>query len=98
MRDLNIYFVQNESSIVDSKELIQKIDNYLATKGIIINGYQEFNGFLPIDPTTLKPKTKVVDGFIKYINDDWYDVYYDQVNLDIYREHIEKNYKRKIVK
>ena len=87
---LNMYFVQEESNIEDSKDLIQRMDNYLATMDIKINGYKEFNGFLPIDPTTLKPRNKDTEGFIKYRNGEMYEVSYDEIKLDTYIEHSQK--------
>ena len=82
---LNLYFVQ-EDSRRDSQELIEEIDSYLADKNIQINGYKEFNDSLPIDPSTLKPKNKDTDGFIKYVDGEAYDVSYDEVELDVYKE------------
>lgn len=83
---LNLYFVQEEDSRRDSQELIEEIDSYLADKNIQVNGYKEYYDFLPIDPSTLKPKNKDVDGFIKYIDGEEYDVSYDEVELDVYKE------------
>ena len=82
---LNLYFVQ-EDSRRDSQELIEEIDSYLADKNIQVNGYKEFYDSLPIDPSTLKPKNKDIDGFIKYIGGEAYDVSYDEVELDVYKE------------
>ena len=82
---MNLYFVQ-EDSRRDSQELIEEIDSYLADKNIQINGYKEFNDSLPIDPSTLKPKNKDTDGFIKYVDGEAYDVSYDEVELDVYKE------------
>ena len=81
---LNMYFVQENNDLVDSKELIEKIDTYFETKNIIIDGYQEFQDSLPIDPTTLKPIARVKDGFIKYKNDEKYGVSYQEISEDLY--------------
>lgn len=83
---LNLYFVQEEDSRRDSQELIEEIDTYLADRNIQVNGYKEYYDCLPIDPSTLKPKNKDVDGFIKYIDGEEYDVSYDEVELDVYKE------------
>lgn len=83
---LVVYFVQNENNKKDNKEIVEKIDNYLNEKNIIINGYKEFDQFLPIDPTTLKTRTKDLNGFIKYVNGKKFDISYDEVTLDTYRE------------
>lgn len=87
---INIYFAQKEEQMVESKSLISEIDDYLSKKSIQINGYKEHFGSLPIDPTTIKPRTKDIDGFIKYIDDEEYDVSYNEVSLDVYEEIIEK--------
>lgn len=83
---LNLYFVQEEDSRRDSQELIEEIDSYLADKNIQVNGYKEFYDFLPIDPSTLKPKNKDINGFIKYVDGEEYDVSYNEVELDVYKE------------
>ena len=85
-----IYFVQEEKFQRESKELIKEIDEYLAKDGIVISGYKEFIVALPIDPTTLKPRTKDIDGFIKYDGDDLYEVSYDEISLDKYVENNKK--------
>ena len=95
---LNMYFVQEQSFRIDTADLLKNIDRYLATKDIKIDGYKEYTGSLVIDPTTLKPKTKDVDGFIKYKDDVKYDVSYNQEQLDVYTKEetktIEKVLKR----
>ena len=70
----------------DSKELILNIDQYLSKKNITIDGYKEFENSLPIDPTTLKPKSRDKEGFIKYINNEKYDVSYTEISSDIYQK------------
>jgi len=87
---LTLYFVQDESRRIDSEELIKKIDAYLAPMNIEIDGYKEFYESLPIDPTTLKPRTKDTEGFVKYYNDEKFDVSYDEISLDIYNKNIQK--------
>lgn len=83
---LNMYFVQEPEKIIDSKELILNIDQYLSKKNITIDGYKEFEKSLPIDPTTLKPKSRDKEGFIKYINNEKYDVSYTEISSDIYQK------------
>ena len=95
---LNLYFVQNEDLRKDSKELIEGIDSYLADRNIKINGYKEFYDFLPIDPSTLKPRNKDIDGFTKYIDGEEYDISYDEVELDVYKETCTSKKTKKIVK
>ena len=87
---LVMYFVQKIDSIVDSEILIRDINKYLNSKNITIDGYKEFTGSLPIDPTTLKPRTKDTDGFISYEGINEYDVSYEEVSLDIYKKNINK--------
>lgn len=87
---LNLYFVQKEDKTVDGVELIKQMDNYLAEKGININGYKEHVTSLPIDPATIKHRTKDIDGFKKYIDNQEYDVSYEEVSMDVYEEKMEK--------
>lgn len=91
---LVVYFVQNENTKIDTKELTCAIDEYLSTKNISINGYKEFEESLPIDPTTAKPRRRDNDGFIKYINGEKYDISYEIVNGDIYSEIKTKPYQK----
>ncbi len=81
---LVLYFVQKEKNRIDSRELLLAIDEYVESMGIRIDGYKESYGSLPIDPTTLKPKTKDTDGFIKYKNGVPYEVAYDESGTDTY--------------
>ena len=81
---LNLYFVQKEETCIDSSELIRNIDAFLEERNIVIDGYKEFQHSLPIDPTTLKPRTKDADGFIKYKMGEKYLVSYDMCELDKY--------------
>ena len=83
---LNIYFVQEEKNIIDSEKLIKSIDKYMESKNIKINGYKEFSIALPIDPTTIKPRNKDTEGFIKYEENEEYEVSYNEIKLDIYKE------------
>ena len=87
---INVYYAQNEEFILDSEDLINQMDEYLYKYNITVNGYKEHAGSLPIDPTTIKPRTKDVDGFVKYINGEKYDVSYNEVELDVYEEKFEK--------
>lgn len=82
---LNIYFVQKDKYRVDSIDIINSMDKYLQESNIFIEGYKEFNKSLPIDPTTLKPKTFDVTGFVKYKNNKKYNVSYIQEGLDTYK-------------
>lgn len=91
---LVVYFVQNENTKIDTKELTCAIDEYLSTKNISINGYKEFEESLPIDPTTAKPRRRDNDGFIKYNNGEKYDISYEIVNGDIYSEIKTKSYQK----
>ena len=84
------YFVQKETEKRDQKEILQKLDEYFATKKIKMGGYKEHVDSLPIDPTTLKPRTKDLDGFKKYKNGEEYNVFYEEVELDVYKENHEK--------
>lgn len=83
---LVIYFVQDENSKMNSEDLIKSIDDYLGLKNIKINGYKEFEESLPIDPTTLKPKRRDNEGFVKYVDDKKYDISYTIVSEDLYKE------------
>ena len=94
---LNVYFVQEDCTKINSQDLIENIDRYLADKNIKIDGYKEYEKSLVIDPTTLKPRTKDVDGFIKYKNNEKYDISYIQDQLDVY-EKVESKSKEKILK
>lgn len=91
---LVVYFVQNESAKADSKELMCAMDEYLGSKNILINGYKEFEESLPIDPTTLKPRRRDNDGFVKYIAGEKYDISYEITNGDIYSEIKTKPYQK----
>ena len=95
---LNMYFVQEPEKTIDSKELILNIDQYLSEKNITMDGYKEFENSLPIDPTTLKPKSRDTEGFIKYIDDEKYDVSYTETVNDVYQKnttlHKKENVKR----
>lgn len=91
---LNMYFVQEPERIIDSKDLILSIDQYLKEKNIVIDGYKEFADSLPIDPTTLKPKSRDTEGFIKYKDDKKYDISYTELINDIYQKN---EYEEKIL-
>lgn len=92
---LSMYFVQETEKAIDSKELIFSIDEYLKKKNIVIDGYKEFEGSLPIDPTTLKPKIRDTEGFIKYRDNKKYDVSYTEILNDIYQKN--DNLEKKLV-
>ena len=84
---INVYLVQNENSMIDIKELIKEIDAFALSLNIKIDGYKELYSSLPIDPTTLKPRNKDLDGFIKCKNGKVYDVSYEEVETDIYTKY-----------
>lgn len=79
-----LYFVQNEELRIDTKELLSMIDKYVNQFNIKIDGYKEAYSSLTIDPTTLKPKNKDVDGFIKYKEEKLYDISYREDQTDKY--------------
>lgn len=83
---LNVYFVQKSEKTIDSKELLFQIDEYLGKKNIVIDGYKESKESLPIDPTTLKPKTRDTEGFIKYENGEKHNISYIEIKNDIYQK------------
>lgn len=83
---LNMYFVQEPEKTIDSKDLIRKIDQYLNEKNIVIDGYKEFEKSLPIDPTTLKPKSRDTEGFIKFKNGEKHNISYIETANDIYQK------------
>ena len=95
---LNAYFVQEETKREDSKDLIQRMNNYLATQDITISGYKEFTDALPIDPTTLKPKNKDTSGFINYDENNEYEISYDEVRMDVYKENKIKQPEKILIK
>ncbi len=92
------YFCQNDDSKVDSQELLEKIDEYLKEKNIVIDGYKEHEHSLPIDPTTIKPKTNDTTGFIKYVDGIKYNVEYSEVSLDVYEKNISREKTKRISK
>ena len=81
---LVLYFVQNEDTRREARELELAIDEFVTKYNIKIDGYREFETSLPIDPTTLKPKNKYTDGFKKYKDGKVYEVSYQEESLDIY--------------
>lgn len=81
---LVVYYVQNDNDAIDSNELMSLIDEYTSSINIKIDGYKEFSGALPIDPTTLKPRNKDLDGFRKCKDGAIYDVSYIETSLDTY--------------
>lgn len=95
---LVVYFAQNENTRLDSQELMCAMDEYLRSKNITINGYKEFEESLPIDPTTLKPRRRDNDGFIKYINGEKFDISYEIIDGDIYSEIKTKPYQKTLKK
>ncbi len=46
--------------------VINMMNKIVKQYGIEVNGYREFDDVFPISPTTLKPKTRYIDGFINY--------------------------------
>ena len=85
---INMYFVQEESGRKDNKTIIKEIDEYLASKNINIHAYREYDEMLPIEPTTLKIKTKVMEGFVRYVGEERINVSYEEVEKDVYVERV----------
>lgn len=85
---INMYFVQEDSERKETSELIAEIDEYLASKNIEIHAYKEYPDMLPIEPTTLKIKTKETDGFVKYKDGKKNSVSYEEIEKDVYKETI----------
>ncbi len=81
---LVLYFVQEEDNKKELKEITTSIDAFASTLGIKIDGYQEQERSLVIDPTTLKPKNKETTGFRKYKAGKLYDVSYQEEETDKY--------------
>ena len=94
-----IYYAQKESLRTDSCEISKLIDEYLLQKyKLVIDGYYEYPLSLAIEPTTLKPKTNLTNGFKKYIDNEEYDISYSEVSLDLYQINVEKSISKQIVK
>ena len=83
---LLVYFVQDSESTISSEELIKQMEEHLALKNIYVNGFKEHMDSLPIDPTTLKPRRRDNDGFIKTIDGEKYDVSFELLEGDVYLE------------
>lgn len=83
---LNMYFVQKSSGKRDRKTLMTEMDEYLSVKNTVINGYKEHTDMLPVDPTTIKPRTKDTDGFRKFIQSKEHSVSYVEREMDVYEE------------
>lgn len=83
---LNVYYVQKENCRIDSRVMMQKMDAFFDERNVVINGYKEHYVSLPIDPATIKPRTKDTDGFKRLIDGTEYDVSYSSVALDLYEE------------
>lgn len=61
-----VYYVQKTTKQKKTKDICQRMNSFAEEMGIAIDGYREFQNSFPISPTTLKPKTRYVDGFINY--------------------------------
>ena len=61
-----VYYVQKADSQTSDDNICQQMNSFVEKMGIIVDGYREFSEAFPISPTTLKPKTRYVDGFINY--------------------------------
>lgn len=83
---INMYFVQKDSDRKDQGKLLTEIDEYLLAKDIVIRAYKEYEDMLPIEPTTLKVKTKETEGFVKYVDGKCYAFSYKEVARDLYEE------------
>ena len=83
---INMYFVQEQSVKTESETLMVELDKYLANKKIYIHGYKEYEDMLPIEPSTLKNRTKETSGFVKYIAGKKYGISYEEAEREIYKE------------
>lgn len=72
-----MYLVQQEDKRLDSATLYREIDEYLAPE-IVIAGYKEYEVAHPISPTTLKPRTNDLEGFVKWVGEDKMLVAYEE--------------------
>ena len=61
-----VYYVQKADSQTSDDSICQQMNSFVEKMGIIVDGYREFSEAFPISPTTLKPKTRYVDGFVNY--------------------------------
>ena len=87
---LNVYFAQNETKKASFDTIIKSMDEFLEERKIIISGYKEFQESLPIDPATIKHRTKDTEGFTKCIDNQLYSVSYEEVDIDIYEEKVSR--------
>lgn len=84
-----IYFVQGIGKSIDSSELCKKMDYLLRQEGIVVDGYRESEGEFEISPTTLKPQTRYLDGFVKYDDNGEYEVSYSLTDkTDVLDKHV----------
>ncbi len=78
-----VYYVQKTDMLCEQKEICLKMNSYLKIFGITVDGYREFEDAFTISPTTLKPKTRYVDGFVNYSDTgDKISVYYSPTSKD----------------
>ena len=86
-----VYYVDNSDKISDSRTLLKRINDFLNKKGIVVDGYREFNDAFPISPTTLKPKTRYADGFINFTDTGEKEVvsYSTTECDDVWEKHVE---------
>lgn len=64
-----VCFVQKADHQIDEKEICIKMNSYINERGLVVDGYRKFDVALPISPTTLKPKSDYLDGFVNYLSD-----------------------------
>ena len=91
-----IYFVQNpKGELLSNQEIITKMQEYTQQYGVTIAGYAEYDTAFPISPTTLKPQSRVMNGFVNYSSDGTgYEIYYTNTDeddvLDMHSKKLEK--------
>ena len=95
-----IYFVQKEDKKLPQEEICLSMDAFIGKQGVTIDGYKEYDVAITTSPTTLKPETRVLNGYVKYYeNGDAEDVCYTLTDiddvLDIQRKPKEKALQRK---
>lgn len=78
-----VYFVQRpEKEPLSNKEIVSSMSEFASTYGINIDGFIEYDIAFPISPTTLKPTSRVTNGFVNYNNGNGYEVYYTNTDED----------------
>ena len=83
---INVYFVQKESIRKSFEEIVANMSDSLLKDEIKVNGFKEFIGSHPVDPATIKQRTKDTEGFRTVVDGDIFEVSYKEVAADIYEE------------